>query len=145
MKSEVEKIGQGVALRPAQALMAEWFDPLTEAIREEQMNIKFRRRKTLTHRQNRNAISEKAIQPYMLLLKPDKIAIIVLHELTHILMLSPAGNAYTFCCENVGKIIKSEAIAQVENNRKRKAKKTEMFVTVPMNDDLVVPLYSAHR
>jgi DNA-directed RNA polymerase len=41
MKSEVEKIGQGVALRPAQALMAEWFDPLTEAIREEQMNIKF--------------------------------------------------------------------------------------------------------
>ena len=41
MKSEVEKIGQGVALRPAQALRAEWFDPLTEAIREEQMNIKF--------------------------------------------------------------------------------------------------------
>ena len=40
MKSEVEKIGQGVALRPAQALLAEWFDPLTEAIREEQMNIK---------------------------------------------------------------------------------------------------------
>lgn len=42
----------------------------------------------------------------MLILKPDKIAIIVLHELIHILMQSPAGNAYTFCCENVGKIIK---------------------------------------
>ena len=42
----------------------------------------------------------------MLVLKPDKIAIIVLHELTHILMQSPAGNAYTYCCENVGRIIK---------------------------------------
>ena len=41
MKSEVEKIGQGVALRPAQMLLAEWFDPLTEAIREEQLNIKY--------------------------------------------------------------------------------------------------------
>ena len=40
MKSEVEKIGQGVSLRPAQALLATWFEPLTEAIREEQMNIK---------------------------------------------------------------------------------------------------------
>lgn len=57
-------------------------------------------------RQNRGAISEKVIHPYMLLLKPDKIAIIVLHELTHILMQSPAGNAYSFCCENVGRIIK---------------------------------------
>ena len=41
MKSEVEKIGQGVALRPAQMLLADWFEPLTEAIREEQMNIKY--------------------------------------------------------------------------------------------------------
>ena len=40
MKSEVEKIGQGVALRPVQILLAEWFDPLTKAIREEQLNIK---------------------------------------------------------------------------------------------------------
>ena len=42
-------------------------------------------------RQNQGAVSEKAIQPYMLLLKPDKIAIIVLHELTHI--LEPSHNA----------------------------------------------------
>ena len=40
MRSEVEKIGQGVALRPVQVLLAEWFDPLTNAIREEQLNIK---------------------------------------------------------------------------------------------------------
>lgn len=59
-----------------------------------------------TFRQNKGAISEKAIQPYMLILKPDKVAIIVLHELTHILMQSPAGNAYTYCCENIGRIIK---------------------------------------
>lgn len=59
-----------------------------------------------TCRQNKGAVSEKSIQPYMLILKPDKIAIIVLHELIHILMQSPAGNAYTFCCENVGRIIK---------------------------------------
>ena len=59
-----------------------------------------------TCRQNKGVVSEKSIQPYMLILKPDKIAIIVLHELIHILMQSPAGNAYTFCCENVGKIIK---------------------------------------
>ena len=107
MKSEVEKIGQGVALRPAQMLLAEWFDPLTEAIREEQLNIKYFI--FIIHngnRQNKGAISEKSIQPYMLVLKPDKIAIIVLHELTHILMQSPAGNAYTYCCENVGRIIK---------------------------------------
>ena len=52
----------------------------------------------------------------MLLLKPDKMAIIVLHELTHILMQSPAGNAYTFCCENVGKIIKVFSNFYFENN-----------------------------
>ena len=41
MKSEVEKIGQGVSLRPAQMLLADWFEPLTSAIREEQFNIKY--------------------------------------------------------------------------------------------------------
>ena len=41
MKSEVEKIGQGVSLRPVQVLLAEWFDPLTAAIRDEQLNIKY--------------------------------------------------------------------------------------------------------
>lgn len=40
MKSEVERIGQGVSLRPAQMLLADWFEPLSEAIREEQLNIK---------------------------------------------------------------------------------------------------------
>ena len=89
----------------------------------------------------------------MLLLKPDKMAIIVLHELTHILMQSPAGNAYTFCCENVGKIIKvffnfyfsilgimkqAEAIAQVENDRKRKSKKGEHIATAPINSEDMV-------
>ena len=156
MKSEVEKIGQGVALRPAQMLLAEWFDPLTEAIREEQLNIKYFI--FIIHngnRQNKGAISEKSIQPYMLVLKPDKIAIIVLHELTHILMQSPAGNAYTYCCENVGRIIKvyfffylsylqSESIAKVENDRKRKnGKKNDIFVSGVLNDvDLVIFMYS---
>ena len=41
MKAEVEKIGQGVSLRPAQVLLADWFDPLSTAIREEQLNIKY--------------------------------------------------------------------------------------------------------
>lgn len=41
MKAEVEKIGQGVSLRPAQILLADWFDPLSTAIREEQLNIKY--------------------------------------------------------------------------------------------------------
>ena len=91
----------------------------------------------------------------MLVLKPDKIAIIVLHELTHILMQSPAGNAYTYCCENVGRIIKvyfffylsylqSESIAKVENDRKRKnGKKNDIFVSGALNDvDLVIFMYS---
>ena len=69
-------------------------------------------------RQNQGAVSEKAIQPYMLLLKPDKIAIIVLHELTHILMQSPAGNTYSFCCENVGKIIKVYFFRSLYRSRK---------------------------
>lgn len=143
MKSEVEKIGQGVSLRPVQVLLAEWFDPLTAAIRDEQLNIKYVSDKIVNSRQGKGAISEKAIQPYLLLLKPDKIAIIVLHELAHILMQSPAGNAYTFCCENVGKIIKSEAIAKLENDKKRRAKKGEIFVTAPLPDtDLV---YSRNR
>ena len=143
MKSEVEKIGQGVSLRPVQVLLAEWFDPLTAAIRDEQLNIKYVPDKIVNSRQGKGAISEKAIQPYLLLLKPDKIAIIVLHELAHILMQSPAGNAYTFCCENVGKIIKSEAIAKLENDKKRRAKKGEIFVTAPLPDtDLV---YSRNR
>ena len=119
MKSEVEKIGQGVSLRPAQVLLATWFEPLTEAIREEQMNIKLKIVNSLNGcRQNQGAVSEKDIQPYMLLLKPDKIAIIVLHELTHILMQSPAGNTYSFCCENVGKIIKVYLLRSLYRSRK---------------------------
>ena len=98
---------------------------------------------SLFHRQGKGAISEKAIQPYLLLLKPEKISIIVLHELVHILMQSPAGNAYTFCCENVVKIIKSEAIAKIESDKKRRSKKKEIFVTAPLPDtDLVNSTFS---
>lgn len=85
----------------------------------------------------------------MLILKPDKIAIIVLHELIHILMQSPAGNAYTFCCENVGKIIKvcsssllhcqAESVAKIENDKKRKAKNTDLFVSGSLNNADLVP------
>lgn len=81
-------------------------------------------------RKNAGAISEKAIQPYMLLLKPDKMAIIVLHELTHILMQSPAGNAYTFCCENVGKIIKvGDGIYMYVTGRQKLSPKSRMIAS----------------
>eukprot|EP01138_Halocafeteria_seosinensis_P012841 gb/GECG01013117.1/.p1 GENE.gb/GECG01013117.1/~~gb/GECG01013117.1/.p1 ORF type:complete len:1066 (+),score=121.31 gb/GECG01013117.1/:1-3198(+) len=74
--SDVMKIRKGSSLGPAQRLLSEWFVPLTRAIDEEQAAV--------TH--GDAATDRNVYGPYLLLLKPDKLAVIAMHETLNLVL-----------------------------------------------------------
>lgn len=70
MVADVIRVGKGSSLGPVQRMLVTWFAPLAEAIDKEQRDIW----------NKESSVDRNAYGPYMVLLPPEVLAVITMHE-----------------------------------------------------------------
>jgi len=91
--------GDGASLKPAERLLLHWLDPLVEAIRVDQRGI----------RRGEPDVGRGVHGPALLLLDPERLAVITVHEALGACMAEPSGVVFTAIAYATGRAVFAEA------------------------------------
>ncbi|CAE7794948.1 RPOT3, partial [Symbiodinium sp. KB8] len=94
----VIKMGKGSSLAPAQRLLVRWFKPLSEAIDEEHRKIWDRE----------SSPDRSAYGPYLLLMPPEKLAVIAMHEVINTVLRQGGAARFLQVALAVGTQVQNE-------------------------------------
>lgn len=95
-------------MHPIQQLLGEWYAPYMDAIDQEQDAYRyssFPLQQSISHKET-GQIDRSEYGPYLIQLKPQKIAIITLHEIFQLLIRDPMGITFVMAAERIGKAIR---------------------------------------
>lgn len=111
MVDELMKLGKGAELKPVQALLASWYEPLCDVIVKER-NLALAGAK---------AEDIKIYGPLLLLLPPEQLAVLTMHHvLGHCLKHGDPGAKYSSLVTALGEAIQVEArVLRVRQQRRR--------------------------
>ena len=109
MKEGAQKRQQSTHMPVEQDMLREWYDPLVKVLMEEQHAI-----------MNRvSGVDRQAYGPYVVILEPEKLAVIVLHSLLGTVQSSDVGCTFSKVAGAVGAAVASE----IRMSRIRKGRK----------------------
>lgn len=100
--------GDGAALRPAQRLMLHWYLPLLSDIRSESRQI----------RKGEPSKGRAVYGGYWLMLPPDRIAVLTMHEIISALMKNPQGLKVAHIAYSIGRAFFAEVNLQLLKKQK---------------------------
>merc|ERR1719197_149326 len=123
---QVTQAGQGASLPPAQQVLLGWYQPLARAMKLEQkaavVRAKLREksgpdveealRNNETVAQSVLGTSDTHVGPHLLLLSPQSLAVIVMHELLSMSLRKTAGVPYAAAALDVGRAVQAEVNIQ---------------------------------
>ena len=90
--------GDGASLKASERLIMHWWDHMVTAVREEQMAI----------RAGEPGPNRSSYGPFILMLSPEKISCIALHDILSACLAAPTGTKVTALARVVGEAINSE-------------------------------------
>ena len=97
-REQITQLGKASEMKPAQELLLSWYQPLVNAILEEQK--KYHRREFDQDR--------KSYGPYLSSLNAEKLAVIAMHELMGLTMMEPNGVPFVRAASTIGRAIQGE-------------------------------------
>ena len=111
MVDELMALGKGAELKPVQALVASWYEPLVDVIVEERNNAL----------SGAKSPDLKIYGPLLLLLPPEQLAVLTMHHvLGHCLKHGEPGAKYSSLVTALGEAIQVEArVLRVRQQRRR--------------------------
>ena len=111
MVDELMALGKGAELKPVQALVASWYEPLVDVIVEERNNALA----------GAKSPDLKIYGPLLLLLPPEQLAVLTMHHvLGHCLKHGEPGAKYSSLVTALGEAIQVEArVLRVRQQRRR--------------------------
>lgn len=98
----VVSMNRGSQLGPAQKLLTLWFAPLVKAIDAEQLAI------TQGRFSKDKGVDRNVYGPYLLLVKPEKLAVMTMHEALSSVLNQGGLCKFTFLAERIGQFVQAE-------------------------------------
>eukprot|EP00698_Gefionella_okellyi_P002915 TRINITY_DN12765_c0_g1_i1.p1 TRINITY_DN12765_c0_g1~~TRINITY_DN12765_c0_g1_i1.p1 ORF type:complete len:951 (-),score=155.09 TRINITY_DN12765_c0_g1_i1:1452-4304(-) len=116
MVAELIEMGKGAEMKPAHKILIHWYMPLVEEISTELRRIK----------SDESGQDRRNYGGYLLLLTPEKLAVIVLHEVIGMTLAAPEGVKFARLALAVGQSVRAEINLQ---RLKTDAKSYRYFVS----------------
>lgn len=111
----VVSMNRGSSLAPAQKLLTQWFAPLVRAIDEEQSIIA-----SGNFKQGGQGKDRTVYGPYLLLVKPEKLAVMTMHESLSAVLNQGGVCKFTQLAERIGQYVQAEVnLLKLKSENKR--------------------------
>ncbi len=100
VSKNLKQLGLGFEIFQGNQLLAHWFEPLCEAIKQEQ---------NIILQSTMNNSDRKAYGPYLVTVSPEKLAVLTMHEVLTHLLKTPEGAKMATIVTHIGRAVQFEA------------------------------------